>query len=47
VSSGAVLEAARLHLHPDRLQTVIVGDSAIVRDSLDARELGEVTIYNA
>jgi zinc protease len=47
VSSSAVLEAARLHLHPDRLQTVIVGDSAIVRDSLDVRDLGEVTIYNA
>ena len=47
VSGDAVLEVARLHLHPERLQTVIVGDSGIVGDSLDARELGEVTVYNA
>jgi hypothetical protein len=36
-----------LHLHPERLQTVIVGDSGIVRDSLDEGDLGEITIYNA
>jgi zinc protease len=47
VSGDAVLEAARLHLHPELLQTVIVGDSGIVRDSLDVRDLGEVTVYNA
>jgi zinc protease len=47
VSGDAVLEAARLHLHPERLQTVIVGDSGIVRDSIDVKDLGEVTIYNA
>jgi zinc protease len=47
VSADAVLEAARLHLHPGRLQTVIVGDSGIVRDSLDVRDLGDVTVYNA
>src|SRR6478752_7765713 len=47
VSGDAVLESARKHLHPERLQTVIVGDAGIVRDSLDARDLGEVTVYNA
>ena len=45
VSDDAVLEAARSHLHPERLQTVIVGDSGVVRDSL-AAELGEITIHN-
>ena len=47
VSGDAVLEAARQHLHPEQLQTVIVGDSGIVRDSLNVRDLGEVTVYNA
>ena len=46
ISADAVLEAARSHLHPEQLQTVIVGDSAIVRDSLNTVDLGEVTIHN-
>ncbi len=47
VSGDAVLKAARSHLHPERLQTVIVGDSGIVRDSLIGAGLGEVTIHSA
>lgn len=47
VSEGAVLEAAKTHLHPELLQTVIVGDASIVRASLTDDKLGEVTIHNA
>jgi zinc protease len=47
VSADAVLKAAQSHLHPELLQTVIVGDSGIVRASLNERDLGEITIYNA
>jgi zinc protease len=46
VSGEAVLEAARSHLHPEQLQTVIVGDSGVVRDSLVAVDLGEITVHN-
>jgi zinc protease len=47
VSEEAVLEAAKTHLHPDLLQTVIVGDAATVRSSLANHSLGEVTVHNA
>jgi zinc protease len=47
VSEDAVLRAAKTHLHPDLLQTVIVGDAATVRGSLADHNLGEVTVHNA
>jgi zinc protease len=47
VSEDAVLKAARTHLHPESLQTVIVGDAATVRDSLTDNGLGEVTVHDA
>jgi len=47
VSEDAVLKAARTHLHPELLQTVIVGDAATVRDSLTDNSLGEVTVHDA
>jgi len=47
VSDDAVLKAAKRHLHPELLQTVIVGDAATVRDSLADPGLGEVTVHNA
>jgi zinc protease len=47
VSEDAVLRAAKTHLHPDLLQTVIVGDAATVRGSLADNSLGEVTVHNA
>jgi zinc protease len=47
VSEDAVLRAAKTHLHPDLLQTVIVGDAATVRGSLADHSLGEVTVHNA
>jgi zinc protease len=46
VSEDAVLEAARTHLHPELLQTVIVGDAATIRRSLTDHGLGEVTVHN-
>jgi predicted Zn-dependent peptidase len=46
VSEDAVLQAARTHLHPELLQTVIVGDAATVRSSLADHSLGEVTVHN-
>jgi zinc protease len=47
VSAASVLEAARSHLHPDQLQTVIVGDAAIIRDSLAGLSLGQLTIHKS
>ena len=47
VSDDAVLRAAKAHLHPELLQTVIVGDAATVRHSLADHSLGEVTVHNA
>jgi zinc protease len=47
VTGTSVLEAARMHLHPDELQTVIVGDARIVRDSLRDLPLGELVVHEA
>ena len=47
VSDDAVLEAAKSHLHPELLQTVVVGDAGVVRGSLVDPSLGEVTVHNA
>ena len=40
VSSEDVLEAARKHIHTDELQTLIVGDAAVIGDSLGKLGLG-------
>src|SRR5438105_54161 len=34
VSADAVLEAAKAHLHPSELQTIVVGDARVIRESL-------------
>lgn len=47
VRAASVLEAARLHLHPDRLQTVIVGDAGVIRSPISQLGLGQVTIHSA
>jgi zinc protease len=47
VTATSVLEAARMHLHPDELQTVIVGDAQVVRDSLRDLPLGELVVHEA
>jgi zinc protease len=45
VSAESVLEAAKSHLHPDRLLTVIVGDAQVVHGSLGELSLGPLTIH--
>lgn len=47
VTVDAVLDVARRHLHPEALQMVVVGDPAIVRDSLEATRFGPLTLYDA
>jgi len=47
VTDSAVLEAAKSHLHPELLQTVVVGDARVVRASLVDPALGEVTVHDA
>src|SRR2546423_1437877 len=41
-----VLNAAKRHLHPDRLQTVIVGDAAGIKDSVAQLKLGELELHS-
>ncbi|MDP9201197.1 MAG: insulinase family protein [Gemmatimonadota bacterium] len=46
VSAGAVLEAANAHLHPDELQTVVVGDAKTVQSSLADPTFGDLLVHN-
>ncbi len=45
VSAQGVLEAANAHLHPQELQTVIVGDAATVRTSLADPTFGDLLVH--
>ncbi|HET7458945.1 MAG TPA: pitrilysin family protein [Gemmatimonadaceae bacterium] len=47
LTADDVLRAARDHLHPDRLQIVVVGDPAAVRAPLEALAAGPVIAYDA
>src|SRR2546423_13326757 len=47
VSADVVLQAARSHLHPDELQTVVVGDSSVIRDSVADLKLGDLHVYGS
>jgi zinc protease len=47
VSVDAVLEAAKTHLHPSELQTIVVGDAKVIRDSVAAVDVGEVHLYDS
>jgi zinc protease len=47
VSSEDVLAAARNHLHPERLQTVIVGDAGAIQDSVVQLGLGPLKVHAA
>ena len=44
VTAERVLGAARAHLHPDRLQLVVVGDADLVRAPLERMAIGPVTV---
>ena len=47
VTRADVLNAARAHVQPDRLQIVAVGDAGAVRGPLEALGVGAVTAYDA
>jgi zinc protease len=44
VTAPDVLAAARTHLHPDRLQLVVVGDQEGVREPLERMAIGPLTV---
>jgi zinc protease len=46
VTADDVLRVARTHLDPARLQVVVVGDAAAIRESVDALGLGPMTVYD-
>ena len=45
VSIDDVREAARSHIHPELLQTAVVGDAAVIRTSVAELSLGEMHVY--
>ena len=47
VTAAAVRDVAERHLHPDRLQIVVVGDPAVVRAPLESLAFGPVALYDA
>jgi zinc protease len=47
VSTEEVLRAAREHLHPDQLQTVVVGDARTVRQTVADLPLGDQIVHGA
>lgn len=47
VSIDAVLQSARTHLHPELLQTVVVGDAQAIRESVTALDLGELRVHGS
>jgi zinc protease len=46
VSTGDVLIAAERHLHPERLQMVVVGSAAAVRQRIEAMAFGPLRVYD-
>ncbi len=47
VSIDDILEAAQAHLHPNELQTVVVGDAKVIRDSVATLEIGELQVHES
>ena len=47
VTVEAVLEAARAHLHPEELQTTVVGDARVIRQTVSDLKLGDVHVHGA
>jgi zinc protease len=47
VSADAVLQAARLHLHPDELQTIVVGDARVIRASVSELNIGDMHVHTS
>jgi zinc protease len=46
VTAMDVLHAADRHLHPDKLQLVVVGDPSTVREPLEKLDFGPLTVYD-
>ena len=47
VSADAVLRAAREHLHPDELQTIVVGDARVIRASVSDLSVGDMHVHSS
>lgn len=47
VSAEDVLRVARQHLHPDQLQTVVVGDARVIRQTVGDLPLGDQRVHGA
>ena len=46
VSSDAILAAAKDHLHPHELQTLVVGDARVIRDSIAELGIGDLHVHD-
>ena len=46
VSIESVLDSARKHIHPERLQIVVVGDASLVREPLKETGVAEIQIHD-
>ena len=47
VTVDDVLQAAQAHLHPSELQTVVVGDAKVIRESLAELDLGDLQVHDS
>jgi zinc protease len=47
VSADSVLEAAKTHLHPDQLQTIVVGDARTIRASISELSIGDLHVHSS
>jgi zinc protease len=47
VSADAVLRAAKSHLHPDEMQTIIVGDARVIRAPVSDLSIGELHVHSS
>ena len=46
VTIGSVLAAAKAHIHPEKLQTVVVGDASLVQKPLAELDVGAIQIHD-
>jgi zinc protease len=46
VSADAVLQAAKSHLHPDELQTIVVGDASLIRAAVSDLNVGDLHVHS-
>jgi zinc protease len=47
VTAEAILDAANAHLHPNELQTVVVGDASVIRDSITELDIGDLQVHDS